>query len=80
MSATAGWVGLVSGTAAAVAVAFLSEDAFGSASTGVLHLSGQGASFVAAGAAFVVDIAVSYVVTLMTQPRAESELRGLSTR
>jgi SSS family solute:Na+ symporter len=77
MSATAGWVGLVSGTAAAVLVAFLSEDAFGSASTGVLNLSGQGASFVAAGAAFVVDIAVSYVVTMMTQPRAESELRGL---
>ncbi len=44
MSATAGWTGLVSGTAAAVAVAFLSEDAFGSASTGVLHLSGQGAA------------------------------------
>ncbi len=77
MSATAGWVGLVSGTAAAVAVAFLSEDAFGSASTGVIHLSGQGASFVAAGAAFVVDIVVSFVVTLMTQPRQESELRGL---
>ncbi len=37
MTATAGWVGLVSGTAAAVAVAFLSEDAFGSASTGVLQ-------------------------------------------
>jgi SSS family solute:Na+ symporter len=77
MTATAGWVGLVSGTAAAVVVAFLSEDAFGSASTGVLNLSGQGASFVAAGAAFVVDIVVSYVVTMMTQPRVESELRGL---
>ena len=56
MTATAGWIGLVSGTLAAVLVAFLSEDAFGSASTGVLHLGGQGASFVAAGAAFVVDI------------------------
>jgi SSS family solute:Na+ symporter len=77
MTATAGWTGLVSGTAAAVVVAFLSEDAFGSASTGVLHLSGQGAAFVAAGAAFVVDIAVSVVVTTMTQPRRESELRGL---
>ena len=77
MSATAGWTGLVSGTAAAVAVAFLSEDAFGSASTGVLNLSGQGAAFVAAGAAFVVDIAVSVVVTMFTAPRRESELRGL---
>ena len=63
MTATAGWIGLVSGTLAAVLVAFLSEDAFGSASTGVLHLGGQGASFVAAGAAFVVDIVVSVVVT-----------------
>ncbi|MGI9157591.1 MAG: Na+/galactose cotransporter, partial [Marmoricola sp.] len=44
---------------------------------GVLSLSGQGASFVAAGAAFVVDIVVSYVVTMLTKPREESELRGL---
>ncbi len=77
MTATAGWVGLVSGTAAAVTVAILSEDALGGASVGVLGLSGQGASFVAAGAAFVVDILVSVVVTGMTQPRPESELRGL---
>src|SRR4051794_9690946 len=36
MTPTAGWAGLVSGTLAAVAVAFLSEDAFGSGSVGVL--------------------------------------------
>ena len=30
MTPTAGWVGLVAGTLSAVAVAFLSEDAFGS--------------------------------------------------
>src|SRR4029079_5492697 len=72
MTATAGWTGLVSGTAAAVAVAFLSEDAFGSASLGVLNRSGQGAAFAAAGAAFVVDIAVSVVVTGFTAPRKES--------
>jgi SSS family solute:Na+ symporter len=77
MTATAGWTGLVSGTAAAIAVAFLSEDAFGGASTGVLALSGQGASFAAAGAAFVVDIAVSVVVTTMTRPRDPKELEGL---
>src|SRR3954451_1017531 len=77
MTAAAGWSGLVAGTAAAVLVAFLSEDAFGSASMGVLHLSGQGASFVAAGAAFAVDVVVSVVVTMMTQPRREEELRGL---
>ena len=76
MTATAGWVGLVSGTAAAVVVAFLSEDAFGSASIGVIPLSGQGASFVAASAAFVVDIVVSYFVSLATQPRPAAELRG----
>src|SRR3954466_2090403 len=77
MTAAAGWTGRVAGTAAAVVVAFLSEDAFGSASTGALHLSGQGASFVAAGAAFVVDVIVSVAVTTVTQPRVESELRGL---
>ena len=77
MTATAGWTGLVAGTAAAVAVAFLSEDAFGSASIGVLHVGGQGASFVAAGAAFVVDIIVSVAVTSVTKPRAEADLKGL---
>ncbi len=77
MSATAGWAGLVSGTAGAVLVAILSEDALGPMSIGAIGLAGQGASFVAAGVAFVVDIVVSIVVTLMTPPRAESELRGL---
>ncbi len=77
MSAAAGWMGLVAGTGAAVVVGVLSQDALGPLSVGVIGLSGQGASFVAAGAAFVVDILVSIVVTLYTRPRAESELRGL---
>ncbi len=77
MSAAAGWMGLVAGTGAAVVVGVLSQDALGPLSVGVIGLSGQGASFVAAGAAFVVDILVSIVVTLNTRPRAESELRGL---
>ncbi|MDX6320049.1 MAG: solute:Na+ symporter, family, partial [Nocardioidaceae bacterium] len=77
MSATAGWVGLVSGTLAAIVVGILSEDALGSLSTGALSLSGQGASFVAAGAAFVVDIIVSVIVSTVTPARDESELRGL---
>ncbi|MFI5425669.1 sodium:solute symporter family protein [Aeromicrobium sp. UC242_57] len=77
MTATAGWTGLVAGTAAAVAVAFLSEDAFGSASLGWLDLKGQGASFAAAGAAFVVDIVVSVAVSLMTRPKPDKELAGL---
>nr|WP_206422839.1 sodium:solute symporter family protein [Nocardioides pantholopis] len=77
MTPTAGWVGLVAGTASAVAVAFLSEDAFGSLSTGVIPIGGQGAAFVAAGVAFAVDIVLSIVVSLATRPRPASELRGL---
>jgi solute:Na+ symporter, SSS family len=77
MTATAGWTGLVSGTLAAVLVGILSEDALGPMSVGAIGLSGQGASFTAAGAAFVVDILVSVLVTMVTQPKPESELRGL---
>jgi SSS family solute:Na+ symporter len=77
MTATAGWVGLVAGTLSAVAVAFLTEDAFGSWSTGVIPLSGQGAAFVAASVAFVVDVALSIVVSLVTRPKDPAELKGL---
>jgi SSS family solute:Na+ symporter len=77
MTSTAGWVGLVCGTLSAVVVAFLSKDAFGSLSTGTLNLSGQGASFVAAGAAFVVDVVLSVIVSLGTQPKPAQELTGL---
>src|SRR3954447_4719628 len=60
MTPTAGWAGLVSGTLAAVAVGVLSEDALGPMSIGVIGgLVGQGASFAAAGAAFVVDMVAS---------------------
>jgi solute:Na+ symporter, SSS family len=77
MTATAGWAGLVSGTLAAIVVSILGEDVLGTLSVGVIPLSGQGASFTGAGAAFVVDIVVSILVTLVTKPRKESELRGL---
>jgi SSS family solute:Na+ symporter len=77
MTPTAGWVGLVAGTGAAVLVAVLSQDTLGPLSIGVLPLTGQGASFAAAGAAFVVDIAVSIAVSLATAPKPESQLRGL---
>jgi solute:Na+ symporter, SSS family len=77
MTPTAGWMGLVSGTLAAVAVAFLSEDAFGTASLGVLPIGGQGASFVAASAAFLVDIVVSVVVSTVTAPKPVAQLAGL---
>ena len=77
MTATAGWVGLSAGTLSAVVVAFLSKDAFGSASLGVIPIGGQGASFVAAATAFVVDIVLSVLVSLVTTPKPLSELRGL---
>ncbi|MDX6325126.1 MAG: solute:Na+ symporter, family [Nocardioidaceae bacterium] len=78
MTPTAGWAGLVSGTFAAVLLGVLSVDALGPMSTGAISgLKGQGASFAAAGAAFIVDILVSVVVTGMTSPRPENQLRGL---
>ncbi len=70
MTATAGWAGLVSGTAAAVAIWATNE-------FGPWDLPGQGAAFLAASTAFVVDIAVSVVVSLATEPKPASELRGL---
>ncbi|MGA6209166.1 sodium:solute symporter family protein [Nocardia testacea] len=70
MTPTAGWTGLVAGTAVAVTIFILNQ-------TGVFSLSGQGVSFVAAGAAFVVDILVSVAVTLVTAPKPAAELVGL---
>ncbi|NUS92091.1 MAG: sodium:solute symporter family protein [Nocardia sp.] len=70
MTPTAGWTGLVSGTAVAVFIFVLYE-------TVVISLSGQGVSFVAAGAAFVLDILVSVAVTLVTAPKPAAELVGL---
>ncbi|MGY1621591.1 sodium:solute symporter family protein [Geodermatophilus sp. SYSU D00965] len=70
MTPTAGWAGLVSGTLGAIVVFVLSE-------TGVLTLPGQGAAFVAAGTAFVVDIVVSVAVTAVTTPKPVAELAGL---
>jgi SSS family solute:Na+ symporter len=77
MTPTAGWVGLVAGTLAAVTVAFLTEDAFGELSQGIIPVGGQGAAFIAASTAFVVDIALSIVVSLVTKPKPPAELRGL---
>jgi SSS family solute:Na+ symporter len=77
MTATAGWVGLVAGTLSAIVIAFLSEDAFGSWSTGVIPLGGQGAAFLAASVAFIVDVVLSVLVSLVTKPKPVEELRGL---
>ncbi|MEU0510744.1 sodium:solute symporter family protein [Amycolatopsis sp. NPDC006125] len=70
MTPAAAWIGLLSGTASAIVVFLLAE-------TGVWDLPGQGASFIGAGAAFVVDIVVSVAVTMVTKPREASELTGL---
>ncbi|ADG77626.1 SSS sodium solute transporter superfamily OS=Tsukamurella paurometabola (strain ATCC 8368 / DSM/ CCUG 35730 / CIP 100753 / JCM 10117 / KCTC 9821 / NBRC 16120 / NCIMB 702349 / NCTC 13040) OX=521096 GN=Tpau_0993 PE=3 SV=1 [Tsukamurella paurometabola] len=69
MTPTAGWVGLVSGTLAAIAVFVMQQ-------TGVIDLPGQGMAFVAASAAFVVDIVVSVAVSAVTMPKPEAELNG----
>ena len=70
MTSTAGWTGLVAGTLSAVFVFILSE-------AGVINLPGQGMPFIAASAAFVVDIIVSVAVTMVTTPKPASELAGL---
>jgi SSS family solute:Na+ symporter len=69
MTATAGWVGLVAGTLSAIFVFILSK-------VGVIDLPGQGMPFLAAAAAFIVDILVSVVVSLMTAPKPREELVG----
>jgi SSS family solute:Na+ symporter len=70
MTPTAGWVGLVAGTLSAIAVDR-------TAAAGVFELSGQGVAFLAASVAFVVDIVLSIVVSLVTRPKPAEELRGL---
>ncbi|MCT2583809.1 sodium:solute symporter family protein [Actinophytocola gossypii] len=70
MTPAAGWAGLASGTLAAVVVFILSE-------TGVWVLPGQGAAFIGAGAAFVVDIVVSVAVTYVSAPKPAAQLTGL---
>ncbi|OEV02739.1 sodium:solute symporter family protein [Streptomyces oceani] len=70
MTPAAGWSGLVAGTAAALAVYVASE-------TGVLELPGQGASFLGASLAFVLDALVTVLVTLRTRPKPQEELVGL---
>ena len=70
MTSTAGWTGLVAGTLSAIGVFILGK-------TGVIDLPGQGVPFVAASAAFVVDIIVSVAVTMVTAPKPAAELAGL---
>ncbi|WP_090048623.1 sodium:solute symporter family protein [Lentzea fradiae] len=74
MTPTAGWVGLLAGTFTAIFIYAVSEPSFG---IELLELPGQGASFLGAGLAFVVDILVSVAVTAVTRPKPDSELVGL---
>ncbi len=70
MTPTAGWVGLVFGTLSAIFVWLLNQN-------GVFDLPGQGAAFLAASTAFVVDIVLSVIVSLVTVPKPDHELVGL---
>jgi SSS family solute:Na+ symporter len=70
MTPMAGGIGLIVGTLSAVTVDVLNR-------AGALSLSGQGASFVAASAAFIMDIVISVLVTMVTAPKPDSELVGL---
>lgn len=74
MTPTAGWVGLVSGTG--VAIAYWAVATFGSTDAGFFNLPGQGTAFVAASLAFVTDIVVSVLVSLVTKPKPDEELVG----
>jgi SSS family solute:Na+ symporter len=71
MSGTAGWIGLLSGTVAAVTVDVLVR-------TGVIGVSAQAGSFIGASAAFVVGVGVGAAVTLVTTPKPDAELVGLT--
>jgi len=77
MTPTAGWMGLVAGTLGAMVISLLSDAGLFGVSLGLIPLAGQGASFVAASTAFVVDIIVSVAVSLVTEPKPASELKGL---
>lgn len=68
-TAQAGWIGLVSGTLTALTLNILHW-------VGLLNLPGQGLAFVAAGAAFTMDIVVTVLVSLATEPKPEPELKG----
>jgi len=70
MTGPSAWIGLLSGTAAAVVVNVL-------VTTGVFPLSSQAGSFVGASAAFVVGVAVSVAVSMVSTPKPEAELGGL---
>jgi SSS family solute:Na+ symporter len=70
MTGPSAWIGLLSGTVAAVVVNILQ-------STGVLTISDQAGSFLGASAAFVVGVLVAFLVSQVTTPKPDAELVGL---
>jgi SSS family solute:Na+ symporter len=70
MTGTSAWVGLLSGTASAVAVDVLVRN-------DVLRVSSQAGSFLGASAAFIVGIGVAMLVSTLGRPKPEAELVGL---
>ncbi|WP_163512698.1 sodium:solute symporter family protein [Fodinicola acaciae] len=71
----AGFWGLVSGTAGAGLAHFYLTGVFG---TPLINIeSTQSQNFYGAIAAFVIDAIVTVIVTMVTKPKPESELRGL---
>src|SRR6476469_2197105 len=71
MTPWAGFWGLISGTAAAIAAYYANKG-------GLVNLgSAQAAAFWGAGIAFAVDAVVSIGVSLFTQPKPVEELQGL---
>ena len=71
MTGTAGWVGLLTGVAAALIVDLLVR-------VDVLEVSSQAGSFLGASAAFVAAVTVGYLVSLRTTPKTDEELSGLT--
>ncbi|OLO50538.1 Na+/galactose cotransporter [Actinomyces oris] len=65
----AGWIGLIGGTLSALAVNILIW-------TKHLVMPGQGGAFLAAGVAFTVDVVITVLVSLATEPKPDSELKG----
>jgi SSS family solute:Na+ symporter len=71
MTGTAGWTGLIAGAVAAIIVDSLGR-------VGVINASSQAVSFMGASAAFIVGCAVAVVVSMVTAPKPDSELVGLT--
>jgi SSS family solute:Na+ symporter len=71
MTGTAGWTGLVAGALSAIVIDSLVR-------AGVIDVSSQAGSFIGASAAFIVGCAVAVVVSMVTTPKPDAELVGLT--